>query len=336
MAIDLDRTTLLLAGAAMLALAAVILAVRPGRGINRALAALVAARGATTLLPQVSNDPAWTATAVNVQPYFALAVVPLALYCLYAFTHAGQPARSPSAGWITLGAIACLDLAYFLDHGLLHTLAPGSHEVGALRATDDLHYTAFGPLWVVGNAASLVLAWLGLRLALQARVEADSPHGPLLLLVASGLTLGALFEGASRLAALTALLDAPGAFPWLPWGWASAVLPIFALVPAGLAVAVLAAGIRSQPAALRPVTRTVVALSGFAFFSGFLRLLAPADSDVGGTGLVPVLLGLWRLAMPILVTYAIVRHPVRDPVPGRAAGAAEGTRQPLDPLPSAR
>ena len=336
MAFDLDRTTLLLAGAAMLALAAVILAVRPGRGINRALAALVAARGATTLLPQVSNDAAWTATAVNVQPYFALAVVPLALYCLYAFAHAGDPSRSPRAGWITLAAIACLDLAYSLDHGLLHTLAPGSHEVGALRATADLHYTAFGPLWVVANAASLALAWLGLRLALQARMQADTPHGPLLLLVACGLTLGALFEGASRLAALTALLDAPGSFPWLPWGWASAVLPVFALVPAGLAVAVLAAGAHTQPATLRPIARTVVALSGFAFFSGFLRLLAPADSDVAGTGLVPILMGLWRLAMPVLVTYAIVRHPARGPAPGRSAGPADGTRPSLEPRPSFR
>jgi hypothetical protein len=335
MTIHLDRSTLLVAGIAMLAIAAVIFAVRPGRGINRALAALIGARGAATLLPQVSTDPAWALTALNVQPYFGLAVVPLALYCLHSFAQAGRPAGRLPAGWIALGAIACLDLAYFLDHGLFHSVVAGTTETGALRAASGFVYTAFGPLWIVANAAGLVLAWLGLRLALQARAEGDAPHGPLVLLVACGLTLGALFEGASRLAALTALLDAPGSFPWLPWGWASAVLPVFALVPAGLAVAVLAAGAASLRRELRPVVRAVVALSGFAFFSGFLRLLAPADSDIGSTGLVPILMGLWRLAMPVLVAYAILRYPAGVPAPA-PVGPTDGKRPSLEPHASAR
>src|SRR5688500_19436359 len=104
----------------MLVLALAILVVRPGRGINRALAALVGARGAATLLPQASTDPSWTWTAINVQPYFSLAVVPLALYCIYAFAHAGETGRRATAGLLAFGAVAALDLAYFLDHSLFH------------------------------------------------------------------------------------------------------------------------------------------------------------------------------------------------------------------------
>src|SRR5688500_1220542 len=146
MPIDLDRTILFVAGAAMLAVAATILAAGPGRGINRALAGLIGARGAATLLRQASKDPAWAWAALNAQPYFSLAVLPLALYCLHAFSRVGERGARRGAGWIALGAVAALDLAYFLDHSLLQTLAPGDAPVGALRAADGIQFTAFGPL----------------------------------------------------------------------------------------------------------------------------------------------------------------------------------------------
>lgn len=336
MALELDRSILFAAGAATLALAVLVLLLRPGRGINRALAALLAARGATILLPQVSDDPAWTWTAVNVQPYFGLALVPLALYCAYAFAReGGQPGRSAwrGAGWLAMAAIALLDLAYFVDHSLLQTLAPGTAAVGALQAAEGVQYVSFGPLWLLPAAAAPVLAYLGLRLALQYRLDPAGRQGPMLLFLAGGLAVGALFDGASRLAALTALLDGPAGFPWLPWGWAVVVLPVLGLVPALLAVAVVA----SSPERLRPQRgpeRAILLLAGLAFFSGFLRLIAPADSDAAGDALVLVLLGLWRLAMPVLVTYALVRHASARPQPSAspapAARAAARPPQALD------
>ncbi|HUR63851.1 MAG TPA: hypothetical protein VM241_05145 [Candidatus Thermoplasmatota archaeon] len=330
MGVDLDRSILLVAGLAMLALAILVLAARPGRGVNRALAALVAARGAATILPQVSDDPSLVAAAIRVQPYFSLAVLPLAVYCMHAFAREGRPAtraRGALAGWMALGAVAALDLAYFLDHALLHGLSTGDADVGALRAAEGLRYTSFGPLWLIVGAAPVALAYLGLRLALQHRASAHGDRSPLLLLLASGLTLGALFEGASRLAALTALLDQPGSFPWFPWGWAVVALPVAALAPALLAVAVIANHRTSSAAprwAQRRLERTVLVLCGFAFFSGFLRLMAPADSDVAGSAIVLVPMGLWRLAMPLFVAYALVRHPpqrLAQRAPGQASGS---------------
>jgi hypothetical protein len=333
--IDLDRSILLVAGTAMVALALVVLAFGPGRGLNRALAALVGVRGATVLLPQLSNDPEWTWTAIAVQPYFGLAVVPLALYCLAAFT---EPARAKRlhAGWWAFAAVAVLDLAYFLDHSLVQTLRAGDAEVGALRAADGIAYASFGPLWLLPALAYPVLAYLGLRLAIQSRKEPHVPLAPLRLLVSAGLVLGGLFDGASRLAALTALLDSPGSFPWLPWGWAVAVLPVTALVPALLAVAVLASDRSRAERPHRAIERAVLILAGFAFFSGFIRLVAPSDSDVAGGGLVLVLLGLWRLAMPALITYAIVRHPIRpETIPdGRRVAEGKPARLPPNALDS--
>lgn len=319
---DLDRSILLAAGAAMLALSVVILSVGPGRGINRALAALVAARGAATLVPQVSNEPSWTWAAISVQPYFGLAVAPLAVYCAWQFTDP-DGARRAKAGWWTLGAIALLDLAYLADHALVQTLAAGDATVGALRAADGISYSAFGPLWLVVGAAAPALAYLGLRLAVQYRQDPAGPLGPFRLLVSGGLVVGSLFEGTSRLAAITALLDGSGGFPWLPWGWAVIALPILALGPACLAAVVLSSGRLSAEGAQRGLERTVVLLAGFAFFSGFLRLMGPTDSDVAGSSLVLLLLGLWRLAMPAFLAYALVRYPA-DPqhAPARSAPLA--------------
>lgn len=304
MPIDLARSLLFAAGAAMLALAILILVLRPGRGINRALAALVAVRGATLLLPQVSSDPAWLWTAQSTQPYFALATVPLALYCVHAIARLGSRPPGPLAGWAALGAVALLDLAYALDHSLYQTLALGDATVGALQAAPGVQYTSFGPLWLLVGAGPAVLAYLGLRALVHYRHEPAGPNGRLLLLVGGGLTLGGLFDGASRLTALTALLDQPGGFPWLPWGWAVVVLPILSLAPAIAATAVLA-GSRGRAREDLRTERLLVALAGFAFFSGFLRLLAPPDSDAAGNALVLVLLGLWRLAMPVLVAFGL-------------------------------
>src|ERR1041385_5729264 len=106
MPIDLDRTLPLAAGAAMLLLAGAILAAGPGRTLHRAFAALVALRGASTLLPQVSNDPAWIETALQVQPYVALALVPIAVYAFAALRDPDPDARPPARnGWAALAAI---------------------------------------------------------------------------------------------------------------------------------------------------------------------------------------------------------------------------------------
>ncbi|HJQ94043.1 MAG TPA: hypothetical protein VJ874_07160, partial [Candidatus Thermoplasmatota archaeon] len=232
-----------------------------------------------------------------------------------------------------------IDLAYFLDHSLVQSLRAGEADVGALRAADGIAYTAFGPLWLLPALAYPVLAYLGLRLAVQYREAPKAPPAPLLLMVSSGFILGGLFDGANRLTALTALLDSPGPFPWLPWGWAVAIVPVTAFVPSLLAVAVLAS---NRPPADRPhrkLERTVVMLSGFALFSGFVRLIAPSSSDVAGGALVLLLLGAWRLATPAFIAYGLLRYPPQpQPLRTPTSPAAEPKPRPttLESAPTVR
>jgi hypothetical protein len=310
MTADIDRLVLLASGGAMLLLAGVILAVNPRRALHRALAALVAARGMATLVPRLSTGEAWAWTALEVQPYFALAVAPIALYCMYILT-AKDDTKARRAGWTVLGVLAALEGAYAFDPTLFHTLAPGAASIGALQAAGGIQYTGFGPLYLVGSLATLAVALLALRLALHYRREPEGPSANLRLLLSAAFLLSALFDGASRTVALADLLDDSQGFPWAPWGWSLAVLPPLALLPALLTFAVIAAGRRTDPRPQHVLEGRLLALAGLAFASGLLRLFLAPSSDVGGHPLIFVLLGTWRLMMPALVTYALVLHAFR-------------------------
>jgi hypothetical protein len=313
MAIDPQRIVLFASAVGMLALAAMIFALRGRNGWHRALGALIGARGMAVLLPQLATDARWTETAVNLQPYFSLAVVPLAAWCLLV---TATPQRRRAFGWAAVGAIAVLDLLYWLDHGLFQTLAAGTSDVGAMRAARGLVYTSFGPLFAVAALAPLLLALLGLRYAVWYRQAAHEPQARTWLLLSAGLLVGALFDGTSRLAAFADLLDDPAGFQWLPWGWAVVTLPVLALVPAALGTAILAANRSIDPRPQHALEGNLLVLATFACLSGLLRLLLPPDSDIGAHPAMLVLMGVWRLAMPALVAWALVldaRQPTATP-----------------------
>lgn len=324
MAFEPQRLVLLAAGASMLALGLMVLTMGARRSPHRFLGALVAARGMTVLLPQLGSDARWREAALNLQPYFGLALMPLAAICL-ATSLRGTPRRH-GLGWWAAGAIAALDLLYLLDHGLVHTLEPGVADVGALQAATGLRYTGFGPLFAVIAAGPLLLALLGLRYAVWYRQVAREPDARTWLLLSAGLLVGGLYDGTTRLAAFADLVDDPGSFPWLPWGWAVVGLPVLALVPAALGVAILAANRSIDPRPQHALEGNLLVLAAFACLTGLLRLLLPPSSDVAGHPLTLVLLGVWRLAMPVLVAWALVADArLRTPAPdARDAPAAAG------------
>ena len=312
MAIEPARAILLVGGAAMVCLAGVVITVGARRPAFRGFAALLAARGIATLLPQVSNDPAWLWAALQVQPYFALAAVPLALYCLHAFPRpSGQP-PSPRAGWAAAGAIALLAGLYWLDHGLFHPVAAGDAANGALQAAAGIQYTGIGPLAVLAALTLPIMGLLALRFAIHYRAQADQPGASTILLVAAGFLVGSLFDGASRMVALADLLDRGAGFPWLPWGAAWALLPALAIVPAALAWAVIATGAQAERRPLRAMEGRVLALAFLALLSGLASLVLPPSADPAGNPVQLVLLGLFRLMMPVLVAYALLLDAVRS------------------------
>lgn len=319
MAIPLDRLVLLAAGSATLLLAILVAATGIRHPLHRAFAALMGARAFALMLPQLGTSEQWTRTALFLQPYFALAVAPLAAYLLAR----GSGSRGRRSGWLALGVLVAVDALYALDHGLFHSVAPGPAAVGALRATATLHYTGFGPLVVVAALGPILLAWLGAALVVAYRRDPTAPDAKTWLLVAIGLLAGALFDGANRAAALADLLDGAGGFPWLPWGWAVLALPVAALLPALAGAAMLAADRAADPRPLHRLEGVGLSLLALAFASGFARLVAPPDSDVGGHPAVLVLLAAWRMATPVLVAVALLRrdHVLSDAAHGAPLGA---------------
>jgi hypothetical protein len=304
LAIDPQRIVLLASALGMLALGATILALRGNSGWHRALGALIGARGINILLPQLATDARWTEAAFQLQPYFGLAVVPLAAWCL--LVAATPPQRRQALGWAAVCAIVALDLAYWIDHGLYHTVAAGSSDIGALRAARGLVYTGFGPLFALAALTPLLLGLLGLRYAVWYRQVAREPQARTWLLLSAGLLVGALFDGTTRMATFADLLDDPAGFPWAPWGWAVMGLPALALAPAVLGMAVLAANRSIDPRPQHALEGNLLVLAAFACLSGLTRLLLPADSDIGAHPLMLVLMGVWRLAMPVMVAWALV------------------------------
>lgn len=301
MSFEPARAVLLLSGSGMLVLAIAVLAKAPGRPANRAFGALLAVRGAATLLPQLSSDAAFTMAVLQVQPFFALAIAPLALYCMASFPDS-RPSRRATA-W-SLGVLVVAEAAYAVHHGWFQTLEAGTATTGALQAAEGVRYGAFGPLTVLVGLSPLVLALVALRLALLYRRDPSGPAARPMLLACAGFLLGALFDGASRLVALMDLLDQGQPYPWLPFGWAVTVLPAAALAPGLMTVAVLATERRFDPRPLHRIEGAVLLLAGLVVASGFARLAVAPSSDPAGHPFVLVVLGLSRLMMPVFVAWA--------------------------------
>lgn len=303
MAIDVFRLVPLVAGACTLALGGVLLALGRRRGLDYAFGLLLGARGLTLLLPQLSTEPGWIRFVLTAQPAFALLVAVLAAYLLATIGRA-QPPRH-AAAYAAAASVAILGL-YLAFPSLFVGLAPGPASSGAMYAAAGWHYTSFGPLSFLAACAWPLLAILALRLAVLYRAQARSGQGRVLLLLSGGLLVGALFDGANRASALSSLVDQGSAYDWMPWGWATFVLPTLALVPALLAAAVIAANRGIDPRPDHALEGGLLGLGAFALATGFLRLALPADSMVVSHPSMFVLLGAWRLVMPILVTWALV------------------------------
>lgn len=311
MAVDSYRLVPLVAGAATLVIAAAILAAGPRRGLNRALAVVLAARGMTLGLPQVSTDPSWGRFALTLQPAFALILVPAVAYCILAL--GGDAAKARARGWLAVAAGVLLVGLYVAHPPLMHTLEEGPASMGALNAGAGLRYVDFGPLSALVGTAWVLIGILALRAAVAYRAKAREPAARPLLVLTGGLLVGVLFDGASRAATLADLLDAPGGFPWLPWGWGLMVLPIFGLVPGALAAGVLAANRSLDPRPLHSLEGILLGISAFAVLTGFVRLALPPSSDIGSHPLMIVFLGAWRLAMPVLLAFALLQTPQATP-----------------------
>jgi hypothetical protein len=313
--IEPQRIPLLASGAAMLLLAILLASIDFSKRVNRAFAGFLGLRGTTLILGSLSLGARGDLAVQTFAPYLRLAIVPLMLYFASLYPRRRGPLSRPGMGWAVLAAIALLDLAYFLDHGLFYTVGSGSAPTPIQTATGALHYADFGPLAVVGFSLTPIAAGLGV---LFARDYIRSPEGTQrtsYFLVASGFLLNGLFDGSQQVVGLSRLLQDPGGYPWAPWGWSFAVLPSLALLPALAGLAMVARHrFRGRAAEQRNEVRRerlLFALAALAALTGVSPLLLPGSEFFAHpAGLV--LLGLWRLTLPLFVTYALLRYALFD------------------------
>jgi hypothetical protein len=312
--IDPQRLLLVASAVAMLLLGAALAVLDFDKLVNRAFAAFLTLRGAALLLPQLSPSGQWAAFTVDIQPYFTLALVPSALYFASMYPRRRGWLGRPGGGWVTVGLIVALEAAYFANHGLYYSTAKGVSELAVLQASGpgQRYYTGFGPLVVLGSGAYLVLSALSVLFVRDYTRSDPGPQRTSFFLVASGFLLNGLFDGSRQLYILWSILEHPQGYPFADWGWAVAFLPSLALLPALAALAYVVVHRFRGRAQERRLESRLLVVAPIAALSGLTNFFLPPSHDIYSNPWMLLLLGLWRLSLPALVTYALLRYALFD------------------------
>lgn len=306
----------LLAAALMLGLAAWLVRRDWSNPVHQAFGAFLVFRGATMLLSAargMASSPKDEAAMLAVAPYLFLPIVPLAVWfaCLYPRRRGVLGSR---LGLILVAGVAvALDAAFVLEPRTLWALAPRAVGDVFRAVSPSFAIAGYGPLYLAVSALHLALALLALRFAVDwARAPAAAPSYSLFLVYA-GFALNALFDGALNALAVGRMLAEGAAFPWAPFGWSAVALPPLALLPALASLVVVArAGLRSEDATRRLYAKRFLVVAPLPVLCAALLSWTGGDVAVLPGPVGAFVLGLWRLALPVLVTYALLRHNLFD------------------------
>ena len=168
-----------------------------------------------------------------------------------------------------------------------------------------------GPLYATRGLDLLAFGFFGLIFF---REIAESPtplHRYSYLSVSLGFTLTALYEGLAYPIVMLITTPHPAALPW----------PILTSFVWSLAAAAIAIGIgagfnrltkQSAEDVVRALRRPVLGSLSVAALSALLLAPLSMASPVAARHAADVLLGFWSLSIPVLVSYAILRHHLFD------------------------
>ncbi|HEV8360388.1 MAG TPA: histidine kinase N-terminal 7TM domain-containing protein [Candidatus Thermoplasmatota archaeon] len=288
----------LAAGIMMLALAALLLSFNFGHRANRAFALLLVLRGGATLTGGVAQAQDTLASALfwhHVYPYFLMPLFAAGLYFAAVYPHARR--WLPSRAWAAapfLALMALVDLAYALDHNVFvdaSTIALGSSTVSGRP----------GALYPLVDLWDLVFGVVGLVFAVDATRSGPGPRRRSLLLVSLGFALLSLYDGLHYLGPGSPMWTGAEAYPSRAF--------VLTYIPTAIAVAtslLLARFARARPDAdaTRESRRYLFALGLAPLFVLVEAAVSPGLSgplaQFGG--------GVFRLGLPVLATYALLRH----------------------------
>lgn len=310
--IEPQRLPLLASGVAMMLLAAALVAIDFSKRANRAFAAFLALRGMTISLYSLNLGLAGERAIVSFVPFLSLSLVPLTLYFASIYPRPRGPLSKPGMGWLVVGIIAVLDLVYLVSHGSYQQLSTEPAATAMQVASRNYSYVDFGPLAVIGFALSPLMALTSLLFVRDYVQSQPGTQRTSYFLVAAGFLVNAAFDGTRQSVGLVRLIQDGGDFPWLPWGWAFAVLPALSLLPALAGFALIGKHRFAQRGDEQRREGLLFALALLAILTGLSPLLLPSGSEFFRHPSTLVLLGLWRLTLPIFVSYALLRYALFD------------------------
>lgn len=264
------------------------------------------------ILRSTATDEATYGYFQALAPYFILPIVP----ALIAFVSYYPRPRGPLARhrWVQLGLVLFVlaaEALYLYDHSLFGTISRG--ECSELASAGRYCYSSYGPLFLLN---ALVVPAMGFAALAFAREYTKLPAGTArysLFLVMAGFVLTALFDGTSAILRLVDQFQTGLAFPWFPWGWTLALLQPLTIVPALMAVREVirrrAETGDARDHALNNGFRIAVLLP---VLSALVLPFLSAGAVYQGGVLGGIIGGFWRLSLPVLATYALLRYHLFD------------------------
>lgn len=285
---------------ALLAIALFLLDV--GNRAQRIFALVMALRGLTFFAAPLRFEATTVRESVlwaTLAPYAIVPLVPLVVYFLCLYPERRWLAKTRWGPPFLLLASAGLTAWYFLDHASYATIT----------ATNPALYVEYGPLFLLTGLRLPLLVGAGLVLARDYLKDPKGSRGFSLFLLVAAFTLNGLFDGVAAVLDLTAALSDP-ATSWWPWTWTRWWLPVLAL-PLALATClslfpVLA--LARQDRELQEITRFLFIAVPLALVTPLVRLLPHAGAEDN----VTFLMGVWRLLIPFLLAYALLRYQLFD------------------------
>lgn len=296
-----DWISLWVTGATLVALALWLFLLDVGNAPQRMFALLLGLRGLTFFLgPLIAESPdRWSLLWADLSGYATLALVPLSVAFLSLYPRRRGLGLVPGGLWLLLAATLAVEAWYAVDHDVHAKLA----------SVAPSYPVRLGPLYMLTALRLPMFALAGFILAGDYRSDPKGSRGFSLFLMVVAFTLNGLYDG--MLAANDLWLDLRDpTLDWLPWSWTRSLLPPLAL-PISIAACIRILPVlrqAQQDPELQEVKRFFAFGLPLALVTPFARLLPYSGADQLST----FILAIWRMAIPLLLSYALLRHQLFD------------------------
>lgn len=296
------------AAAIMLALAAWLVKLDSHQRTNRAFALFLGFRALNMVFATFSvlalPDPPLARIFWRIAPFFTIATPFAILYFVSLYPRPrGFLSRRILGPVAVIGTVAVFEYLYLFDFHLIADLAV--HEAGFLYVVRYQPFIAFFGLLVLAyGVAALVLA------REYTRMEAGAARSSLFVVLAA-FALTVVYDVTGEVFCTSP--NCPSAIP----GWGMASVPILAAtVPLVIALLLLVrhAATVAGPAKAQTrshVTRLLLVLP-LPLLTNVFLFFFQGDTPAFADPRAIVLIGLWRLSLPLLVVYALVKHQLFD------------------------